>query len=80
MMYRALLRTLVWVLIAGFLGACEPTPMPTPSTPPGDEPVVLPPLAGEALVSGEAVPATANDGLAPLNLTKTTANAILGAV
>ena len=80
MMYRALLRTLVWVLIAGFLGACEPTPMPTPSTPSGGEPGVLPPLAGEVLVSGEAVPATANDGLAPLNLTKTTANAILGAV
>lgn len=36
-------------------------------------------MQGAALVSGEAVPATANGGIAPLNLTKTVSTIILGA-
>lgn len=44
------------------------------------EPTIDPvlPVPGVALISGEPVPATAGEGLTPLNLTKTTANAILG--
>ena len=43
-----------------FAGCTTPeTPTPTPD----DQPIVLPPLAGAALVSGEPVPAIATDGL-----------------
>ena len=76
---KSLQKLWLCVLAVGvmFVGCTTPeTPTPTPD----DRPIVLPPLAGAALVSGEPVPAIANDGLSPLNLTKTTANALLGAV
>ena len=78
-MKKCLQKIWLCVLAVGvmFAGCTTPeTPTPTPD----DRPIVLPPLAGAALVSGEPVPAIANDGLSPLNLTKTTANALLGAV
>lgn len=78
-MMKCLQKIWLCVLAVGamFVGCTTPeTPTPTPD----DRPIVLPPLAGAALVSGEPVPAIANDGLSPLNLTKTTANALLGVV
>lgn len=62
------------VLAVTACSSSDDEPMPTP--PP--DPVI--PIQGAALVSGQPIPALVNDGVAPLNLTKTTGNAILGAV
>lgn len=61
-------------LVAGCYACTEPTVEPIdPPTP------VLPPMQGVALVSGEAVPATANNGLAPFSLRKSVSTVLLGA-
>ena len=62
------------VLAVTACSSSDDEPMPTP--PP--DPVI--PIQGAALVSGQPIPALVNDGVAPLNLTKTTGNAVLGAV
>ncbi|MBQ8470868.1 MAG: VCBS repeat-containing protein [Alistipes sp.] len=61
------------VLLAAACSSSDEEPQPTP--PPG---VPESPIQGAALVSGQPIPALANEGVAPLNLTKTSANAVLG--
>ena len=79
MLMKKSVRILTLALCSVVALGCTPsTEEPTPT--PDNKPVVLPPLAGAALVSGAPVPAVADDGIAPLNLTKTAANALLGAV
>lgn len=70
-------KGLCWIFVAALMAGIGCSTIEE-QTPDDNQLPNLPPLAGVALVSGEAVPAIANAGLAPLNLTKTTANAVLG--
>ncbi len=66
--------TLLLALAVGCFACSEPeVPEVVPPTP------TLPPLQGAALVSGEAVPATATEGLAPLSLKKSVSAVLVGA-
>lgn len=65
---------LLFSLVVGCYACTEPTVDPIePPTP------VLPPAKGVALESGKPVPATANNGLAPLSLPKSVNAVLLGA-
>lgn len=74
---KKLMQRLGYALFAMALIACsssddEPTPTPDQPSQPDQ------PMQGLTLVSGEAVPGTISGGMVPLNLTKCSANALLG--
>lgn len=74
---KQLIQFFGYAVLAFGLAACSSSDDEVKPKPVDPDPV-LP--QGAALVSGNPIPGIAGDGLVPLNFTKTTANAVLGAV